>query len=582
MSYDTAQQVVGVGSYKFDSGDDVNPRVRAVGVLGAARRVSFYWRYDSVPDVVETVSEFAIDHSGSYSGGGFTDSVNLLGSDDGVYATATPAKNSGQGSVFGAFSFAVSIGAVIDSVKIIYERKYDTDTSIGISRVKWVVNGEEGPDHDNADMPLTDTVVEVDVTADRSWEWQDFEPTVLEVIAEARRGDTDTAHTQSWDYVKVEVEFHQATVIARAVSADGTAFQIAVRAKDSAVVLRFADGAGVSYDGIGELAINSDDRISFAYVYHGVDNLDINVFLNGVPQLSISGASTGGFGSPLHLEYGWVLTPGVDHLCWFDQLYIDDGDDLTDPGSVLVTAKLPATANENNWNTVVGTGAVNERPLDEANHVKHTSPTGARQTYTLQDAATGDVDLTGETLIGYMGWAWAKLGGTDIGDALAFVVNGVTSTAAVAGLGATPKLLKVAATDDTYPSDAAGIGMVANDEASDTFLYEAGAVVAYVGPSNPDILLERQLLDTETLGTITDDLHAAPPTSYEVCCQFDDFDGTVEIVIHSLDQDGGSISYQGTLYSNGRTRISPGVEVYLDVTVTGVTMLQIWRRINFD
>lgn len=113
-------------------------------------------------------------------------------------------------------------------------------------------------------------------------------------------------------------------------------------------------------------------------------------------------------------------------------------------------------------------------------------------------------------------------------------------------------------------------------------MYECGAVVAYEGPLHSDILLERQQLDTETLPTIIDDLRADPPDSYEVCCQFDDFDGTVEIVIHSLDQDNGSLQFQGTLNSNGRVRITPGVEVQLDVTVVGMTSLQIWRRTNFD
>lgn len=147
---------------------------------------------------------------------------------------------------------------------------------------------------------------------------------------------------------------------------------------------------------------------------------------------------------------------------------------------------------------------------------------------------------------------------------------------------ATPSLLYFPITSPSYPSNAAGIGMTSSTDTADTFMYEIGTIMAYEGPLNPDILLERQQLDNETLDTIVDDLRADPPDSYEVCCNYDDFDGSVEIVIHSLDQDGGSIQQQPGLNAKGRVRITPGVEVYLDVTVVGVTNLQIWRRINVD
>lgn len=285
----------------------------------------------------------------------------------------------------------------------------------------------------------------------------------------------------------------------------------------------------------------------------------------------------------LHFRYGWLITPGVDHVCWFDQLYFDNGDDLGDTGNKLSTAKLSTSATENNFNTTGGTGAVNERPLSLTNFKQHTAPTSVRQTYAIQSAATGDIDISGEQQVAYMAWLWAKLGAGDL-ETVAMVVNGVEvdRTAVMFQAGTNAILLKEPVTTATYPSDAATVGMVSNNETADTFIYECGVVAAYEGPPNPDILLERQLVNNETLATITDDLRAAPPDSYEVCCNFPEFDGTVQIVVHSLDQDGGSVQFQGTLNSNGRMRISPGVEVYLDVTVTGVTNLQIWRRLNVD
>lgn len=587
-SFDSAQQAVGVGSYKFDSGAGAVSNVDVAGVLGPSRRVSFYFRYDSVPTASELSAEFFVGTT-IYSGGGFVDPAYLNGG-DGFYATATPARNAGQGHKCPPVStIGVAIGGVVDSVKIIYERKYDVNTSIGISRVKWVVNGEEGPDHDNTDMPLTDTVVEVDVTADRGWTWQDFQPGMFEIIAEARRGDTDTAHTQSWDYLKVEVVWHNPTIIMQGLNATGVTriFALAITPKGSNVCLRYADADGDSYDGITPLPPNTWNRISFGYTLNALDNFDINLYVNGIEELSITGAASGADNVP-NLEYGWLGIPGVDHLCWFDQIYIDDGSNLSDPGDMRITAKLPASVNENNWNTTGGTGAVDERPLSETNFKQHASVTGVRQTYTLQTAATGDVDISGETPKGYMGWVWFKLAGTDAGDALALVVNNAESNiVAQINFSTSPLLLKSAVTSTSYPSHAAGIGMRSNDDVADTFMYECGVVVAY-RPTvvNPNSLMAYQILAQDSITTVTDDLRSDPQTSYELCYRIDESEANVLITIYSIPADGQPAQLQGICGGQGgygRTRITPGVEVQVVVAVTGgSTGVSVWRRVNID
>lgn len=604
VSFDNTQQVVGVGSYKFDSGAGGDPCVaQATGVLShnpsvfSSRRVSCYFRYDSVPDSFTTTAEFVAANI-VYSGGGFnggaqsvTDALNI---DDGLYATATPAKNGGQGSVFGSLGFDddIPVGAAIDSVKIIYERKYDVNTSIGISRVKYRIQGFEGPDYDNTDMPLTDTVVTVELT-DRGFTREDLLNGVFEVIAEARRGDTDTAHTQSWDYVKVEVEWHLDGIIAATDSVwanDGPeSFKIGLSRSGSEARLRFVDGLGASFLGVTRLFPNTDYRLSFAYVQRntvGVNDLDINIFVNHILELSIENASTDG-DAIFNLRYGWLDSPGVDHRCWFDQFYIDDGDDLQDPGNMLSTAKLPAAVNENNWNTTVGTGAVNERPLDLANRMVHTANSLLRQTYTLQTAAAGDVDISSESFIGYMGWAWARLSSPSF-DNIGLVVNGVeidrTSEAIQGNAGSAPMLFTAAAASVSYPSNAAGVGMISNEFLADTLFYEGGVVVAYEGPPNPDILLERQLVNNETLDTITDN-NLGGITSYEICWQVQEFGGFATMEVYSIESEGASPQQQGVMQSSGgggRLRITPGIEVQLVVGVSGVTMIQIWRRINFE
>lgn len=588
VTYDPTVQVVGVGSYKFDSDDGSQPVCASVnGVMGESRRVSAYFIYDSVPDAVRTTTKFAEDIIEHYSGGGFSILDGDLAADDAAYTTATPAKNAGQGTVYGTFGLTfgagtIPVGAAIDSVKFIYEYKVDTADSEAISRVKWRINGEEGPDHDDTSEPLTDTVVEVDVTADREWTRDVLTDAAFEVIAEARRGDTDTGHTQSYDYLKVQVQWHLDGIVSVRNSVDADGFQIGAAPRGGGVVLRLIDNLGTFYFGITELLPNVQNRIGFAYLQTGAD-ADVAVFINGIPELT---ATLAVGGSPMaNLRYGWVDSPGVDHLCWFDQLAIDIGDDIQDIGNVLMTAKLSAAVNEDNWNTTGGTGAINERPLSATNYRQHTVAEAVRQTYTLEAADEGDVDVSGESLIGYMGWVWSRMGFGEV-DSLKLVVNNIeidkTAEYFNNSNGTSQVMYRSATASQSYPSHAAGIGMVSNEGTADTFLYEGGVVQAYQGPPSPNVLLSRQLVNNESLATIVDDLRADPPDSYEVCCNFPEFDGSVEIIVHSLDQDGGSVSYQGTLNSNGRMRITPGVEVYLDVTVTGVTNLQVWRRLNVD
>lgn len=573
VSFDSSEQVVGVGSYKFDSagdGDGVFVEVlRVLGLLGLPRRVSFYFRYDSVPDNPLSVTKFEVGAGSAYSGGGLDTLNGSNTADDGNYATATPARNAGQGSVYSSFGFNTNlpVNADIDSVKIIYERKYDTAASIGISRVKYRINSVEGPDHDDTAEPTTDTVVTVDVTADRAWERQDLLDGVFEVISEARRGDTDTAHTQSWDYVKVEVVYHIPITIFSSRTSGAQFVDIALNPKGAFAVLSLMDSAYARYDGTTELAPDTWYRISFAFVHHAVDDLDANLYVNGVQELSIVEMDTGSASFLPHLSYGWLARPGANKLCWFDQIYIDGGDDLTDPGNILVTAKLPASVNEDNWDTTVGTGAVNERPVSFTNYKQDASISDQRQTYTLQTAAVGDVDISGETLLGYMGWAIAAT--TDFSEEPYLALNNVQyqilDESNSPALKVLPEFtfLKQPITSASYPSHAAGIGMVSSP-AGDTILVECGAVVAYEGPVE-DILFTGYLLLAEVTAEVVDDLSADPPDNYTLRYWVREGGGTVLFKVYSIASEGASPQLQTVFGSSGGAGVEdipvPGIEV---------------------
>jgi len=598
VSYDNTQQVAGVGSWKFDSDTGQPVFVQVPGVLDATRRISFYWRYDSVPDHTETISDLTEGASVAYSGGGFTTPSGLQ-TDGGLYATAAPSKNTGQGSVceFDIFFGGVA-SAVIDSVKIIYQRKYDVDTSIGISRVKWRIGSEEGPNHDNTDMPLVDTIVTVDITAERAWTRPDFDIDVFEVIAEARRGDTDTAHTQSWDYVKVEVVFHLPVgiVTANEVSTGEEGLRLAVTPKGAGVVLRFVEGSaiplgGAGYDGITELLANTSYRISLSYIHHGADDLEIKIYINSVEELSIVEAATGGIVNDLvDLHYGWIGNPGAAHVAWFTHLYVDDGDDLTDPRNKLATAKLPASVSQNNWTTTGGTGAVNERPVSETNYKQHSASIGTiRQTYTLQDAATGDVDISGKTVVGYMGWVWAGAL-LNAGGYIHLVVNGTDRAEEICRgplVGSEPpKLLSYPVTSSVYPSDGDAIGMaiINPEDLTNATLYECGIVVCYEGPDTDDPLFPLQLLASSA--STSDDMGGTPPAEYELKNVVVEAPGAVmTTTISSRTAEGEVPQQQAIIETNGGDEVgivvlSPGVEVSVDIDVSGTNTSVELRRVD--
>lgn len=143
-----------------------------------------------------------------YSNGGFTDPNNLH-ADDAAYGTSVPAKNAGKGTIYSTFGFDGDIAAdsTINSVKIIYEFKVSATNSVAIQRVKARISTVEEENHDETSEPLTDTIITVDITADRTWARADLLDANFDVVVEPRRGNSNTAYTASHDYVKVEVNY---------------------------------------------------------------------------------------------------------------------------------------------------------------------------------------------------------------------------------------------------------------------------------------------------------------------------------------------------------------------------------------
>jgi hypothetical protein len=129
--------------------------------------------------------------------------------DDGVYATCAPVKNARVSSDYAGFGFDAQIpsGSVINSVKLIYEFKVSVNTSIANANIAYVTGGTHGSLNQDATEPTNDKIVTVDVSGARSWVRGDLLDATFKVHLEGHRGNSNTAVTFSFDFVKVEVDY---------------------------------------------------------------------------------------------------------------------------------------------------------------------------------------------------------------------------------------------------------------------------------------------------------------------------------------------------------------------------------------
>jgi hypothetical protein len=260
-----------------------------------------------------------------------------------------------------------------------------------------------------------------------------------------------------------------------------------LRLISSGVLELAAVGAGTTPD-LGTLSVNTWYRLSIAWVLTATNNYTIKAWLDGANEVTITQADgnlTGLIGGSGPLRMGWT-NAGVGNSVTTDieDIYVDDSTALTDPGDVHVTYKAPTTTNANNFDTTGGTGAVNERPISTTNYKQHAAISSATQNYAIQDAATGDCHIAGLTLLGYGAWIWAK--GTAGGAGTPKITNNGADTAIV--LTASAALYTNYVASSSYPSNAATVGMVATNNADDTFLYECGMLIAYTTERSDNLL----------------------------------------------------------------------------------------------
>ena len=244
--------------------------------------------------------------------------------------------------------------------------------------------------------------------------------------------------------------------------------------------IRMSAIGAVNKDSTATVSANTWFRLSCAYTITNSTTYRADFFIDGVLQGS---ATTG----TLSLTGTGSIKPrtstdfGANANAWFDNIYVDDGADYSDPGDIRVTAKRPAANNTNNFDTAIGANPanrwtnVNEVPLSTTNGWRHNATTDVQENYTLETAAVGDVNIAAYPRIGTTAWIWAKgtAGGAGTPKIMA---NGSESAITLTSAG---KLFTVITTTTAYPNNAAGIGMRSTNNADDTFLYECGTLIAY-------------------------------------------------------------------------------------------------------
>lgn len=254
--------------------------------------------------------------------------------------------------------------------------------------------------------------------------------------------------------------------------------------------LRFGDNFGnaIGSDGTTTFVVNTDYRISVVWSITNGSSYTLTVYVNGVQDLQlINGAGIGG-GSGSHGMNFRCDGNGATTTYYFSHIYYDDGSS-GDPGGgnadLKVAAKRPVSnGSANNFTTQIGSGGssygsghapqVNELPLSQTNGWSHIVVGSAiTEEYTVEGASVGDQDLTGATIIDYMGWIFAKALASETAS---IVVGGTSSNVSLTSTATSFVKAKGSA---AYPAGGTDIGVVTATTATTVSLYECGVSIAY-------------------------------------------------------------------------------------------------------
>lgn len=261
----------------------------------------------------------------------------------------------------------------------------------------------------------------------------------------------------------------------------------------SAGIIQLTNGTVQIGSNGSTLSVGQWYRISIAWGITSTSVNTIKTWVNGVSDITISNASLGSTAG-VDMVLGNASGDGTASYR-FSDIYIDSNTSVTDPGNVWVTAKRPlSNGSANGFTTQIGAGGsgygtghapqVNERALSTTNGWSLNTASAITEEYSIEGKPTGDIDISGATIIDYMGWIYAA---STLSETCKIILSGISTN--ITTVAATPTMFKVTANSSTYPAGNTDIGMTSAAVSTTYQLYEAGVVVAYIpnGPIGRDI-----------------------------------------------------------------------------------------------
>lgn len=246
------------------------------------------------------------------------------------------------------------------------------------------------------------------------------------------------------------------------------------------------------------LSVNTWYRICISYYITNTSTYTFVVYVDRVLD-STTNAGTLTNTTAVSFRVRADSTSGANVKNWFDNIYVATGGanstSQPDTGDVRITAKRPnANGTTNEFITQIGVGGsgygsghspqVNERPLSTANGWSVINAGSVKtEEYNIENAAAGDIDISGKPLVDYVGWVLAS---SATGETASIVVNGVSSSIS---LTSTATLFQKASGSAAYPAGTGtDIGVITDATATTVGLYECGIIVAYLQKRIRDII----------------------------------------------------------------------------------------------
>jgi len=215
-------------------------------------------------------------------------------------------------------------------------------------------------------------------------------------------------------------------------------FSVGINNSGILVILSANSGpASALATGTHAISVNTDTRIAVAYTITSTTVNAIQVYVNGVLDINVSNLTLNANNSA-RLYFGWgnINEPGANVIGYVAHIYIDQGT-TGDPGNIRTTVKRAFSNGTNIAWATSGSGSgygsghasfINGRPPSTSNIVSVTPTTAKIDEYNVEGVAAGDVNLTGLTLVDWMGWINAEAASTANTPAMKIIVANVSTT----------------------------------------------------------------------------------------------------------------------------------------------------------